>query len=321
MIFIVGITKMNNNDKLYKILRVSKDANGQNKYEIAKLNEALLKQKMRQGLRLENAALEGDRLVGTTGSLGRFITDRKVKPLVIISELVDSFNNTLGYRVADCNGNIKAVRLADLLKYAQQARAKGLVAIQNGIYVEGCGVVKPHIRSFRNGGFPIEVLNTKRPKSTYQIQNNPTKNKANTLRIEEIFNPKQIEQLKLGKAHGVNIALYANKEFTAEQMKEIREGLEAGIKAKLYADPRFTVEQMKRLKAEMIRGFDVTPYANPAYSIAQMNQIRLGLISGVDISLYANPKTSAQEMSEIRMRLEEGIWCDCEASKIDATNL
>lgn len=320
MIFIVGITKTKHGNA-YRLLRVRKDSEGKQAYEAAILSEAVLKSKMAQGLKVENARLSGTELVGTTGSLDRFTAKEGHSPFVIISELVDRYDNTLGYRVADYSGKIRAVRLADLIQHAQKAKARGLIAIQNGMYVEKSGDVKPHIRSYRASGYPKEVFGVDKPTNTYKAQNDSKANKKNTVKIEEIFTPAQIKQLKLGKEAGVNIALYANREFSAEQMRQIREGLQAGIKAKLYADPKFSLGQMIRLKAEMMVGIDVTPYANPAYTIAQMTQIKLGMLSGVDYTLYANPKTTAEEMSEIRMRLEAGIWCDCEASKISADSL
>lgn len=321
MIFIVGITKTSNSDQLYRLLLVKKGDDGKPKYEMADVTDGALKAKMAQGMQIENAALVGNRLKGTTGSLDRFLVNQNPKPFVILSEIVDASGTKLGYRIADCNGMVKAVKLDEILKFCRKIKQAGGIVFQNGIYVEKSEGVSEHIRSFKKEGYPKEVFGVRKKVNDYKSNINYADNKKNASKIEEIFNPQQIEQLKLGKQHGVDITVYANKALSAEQMCEIRKGLESKVNVKLYADPRFSVTQMKRLRAEMEAGYDVSPWANPAYSIAQMTQIKLGVLAGIDISLYANPKTTAEEMSEIRMRLEAGIWCDCEASKIDPSKL
>ncbi len=317
MIIVVGVNKTGNNTT-YNVLVSSKG-----KYEIAEVPEHVLKDKLQRGMKVNNVELKGSEIVGTTGSIERFNNKNGFRPFVILSRLVDSQDNTLGYRISDYKGVVKAIKLADILAYAEKVKNNGLAAIQNAIYVEKAETTKAFIKSFNTEGFPKEVIAIKQQNNNYRhtVKVSYPENKKNISKISEIFNPKQIEQLKMGKANGVNIALYANKSFSAEQMQQIREGLEKKIKARLYADPKFSVVQMSRLKLDMIAGIDVSDYANPVYSNGQMTQLKLGKLSGVDISLYANPKTSIQEMSEIRTRLEMGIWCDCEASKVNPDNI
>lgn len=316
-VFIVNMSKQ---DKLYRIVVAKKNKETKKvEYGVAELTEAMLKDKMMRGLRVENAGLKNGVIVGTTGSLDRFLESNRFKPVVIMVELIDSRDKTLGYRISDSQGRVKNVRAEVLIDNARAAKQRGLIAIQNGAFVSQQGV-KEHIRSFSSTGYPKEIIAYRNKKPI----NNGIKygeNKKNIQKIKEIFNKEQIQQLLIGKERGVNIKVYANPKYSAKQMEQIRLGLQQKVNVRLFLDPEFSALQMNRLRAEIAHGFDVSSYANPKYSIAQMAQIRLGVLAGVDISLYANPDTKANEMEEIRIRLENGIWCDCESSKLDPNKI
>lgn len=95
------------------------------------------------------------------------------------------------------------------------------------------------------------------------------------------FTPYQLDEIKLGLEHGVDVSQYTNKAYLAIQMRQIRFGLE---------------EQL-----------DVSWYAGRSFDWFQMEEIRLGLKSGVDVSCYAKENIHYDAMREIRKGLEDGI--------------
>ncbi len=95
------------------------------------------------------------------------------------------------------------------------------------------------------------------------------------------FSPYQLEEIKLGLEHGVDVTQYTNKDYIAIQMRQIRLGLEENL--------------------------DVSWYAGKNYDWFQMEEIRKGLESGVDVSCYAKEKFSYDVMREIRKGLEDNI--------------
>lgn len=95
------------------------------------------------------------------------------------------------------------------------------------------------------------------------------------------FSNDQLNELKLGLEHEVNVEAYADKEYFAVQMRQIRFGLEEGL--------------------------DVSLYNSHQYDWFQMEEIRKGLKDGIDASIYADPKFSYEVMRELRKALKDGI--------------
>lgn len=56
----------------------------------------------------------------------------------------------------------------------------------------------------------------------------------------------QMEQVRLGLEHGVNILDHCNSSYDYNQMKEIRLGLEAGIDVSSYCDPMLHYSDMEQ---------------------------------------------------------------------------
>ena len=194
------------------------------------------------------------------------------------------------------------------MEYCRKVSNAGEVPIQNGQYVQESGGRQSFIRAYPGGEYIKEVVVRRRSKHVKPANVDQQRNEKAISRIEELFTPEQIKQLKLGKMNGVDIKVYGNNKLSAEQMEVIRKGLEDGINAKLYADPAYSVDAMRILRADMKYGVDVSYYLNPEYSAEQLSELANGFISGVDVSVYADPKIPPQEMAEIRMRLENGIW-------------
>ena len=65
-----------------------------------------------------------------------------------------------------------------------------------------------------------------------------------------MFDWEQMEQLRLGLEHDVDVSVYANPKFSDWQMEEIREGLESGVDASTYADPEFIQREIMQAEQD-----------------------------------------------------------------------
>lgn len=312
---IVGI-QTNGNQKLYRVITFNKVDSGE--YRKHMVGEAELVNLLGYGsLKLLNATLENGKIKGLTGDLGRFTSNKEHAPMVILSEIVAE-DRILGYRMAGFDGVVKTVRIKDVLAYCSRVSGAG-VPIQNAMYVPESNNQKAHIRAYPGQVFYRETLERKRAPIAQPAAVNTKENERQVSRIEEIFNPAQIEQLKLGKAHGVNIKVFGNNKLSAEQMQELRLALEDKIDAKLFADPAFSVKTMKALRINAKYGVDLQFFINPKFSAEQIAELSTGYLSGVDISKYADPKLSVKQMAKERIALENKIWREVKAveSKLD----
>lgn len=300
--FIVGIDK-DKNRTLYRLVFIG--GNGANFRRQMATEQDLIKALASKKVHLLNATLENGKLKGTTGDLKRF-NNGKNKPFVVISE-IKAGDKVLGYKVANYNGAVTNVKLADLMSYCEKTTKAGGVPVQNCMYVGDKDGQRAHLRSYPGYTLPVEKIerkksaNAKKPETVDKATN--AKNK-----LETIFTKEQIKQLQLGKKNNVNIKIYANPKLSAEQMEVIRKALESGLHGEWIADPAYKVEVMKYLVADMKYGVDVSYYLNPEYSLEQLRELGSGFIAGVDVSKYADPSMSVDEMVRIREELEREVW-------------
>ena len=103
------------------------------------------------------------------------------------------------------------------------------------------------------------------------------------------------------------ISDYRKQNFVNDQIEEIRQGLEHGIDVTTYADREYFAVQMRQIRFGLEEGLDVSLYNSRQYDWFQMEEIRLGLKSGVDASVYADPKYTFEVMRELRKSLEDNI--------------
>lgn len=278
--------------------------------------------------RILNATVVKDRIKGTTGSLTRFGPNT----LVVISQIVLEGHGVIGYKVVDFNGNIKNVKLKDLLAYCNEVVKKGGIPLQNAVYVPATENTRDHIRSFENGDFIVELIKMRKVNvpNVGKVEEKAAgkegevkeagkkedglNRKDKVKMLEEMYTKEQLKELQLGKEHGVNIKVYSNPRFTPEQMRILREALEEGLPAKIIANPDYDSLAMRYLRADMRNGIDVRNYASPVFDAYQLHQLSLGYTAGVDITKYANPALSAMEMADIREHLESGIWKEFEVT-------
>lgn len=313
---IVGIDSANKS-KVYRMVMFEK-TNGNWQFGKQMVPEIQLVDLMaKKKVRCLNATVANNKIKGTTGDLARF--DNKVNnPLVIISELVTSDGVGIGYKVVNNEGVVKNTPSKEVLAYCARTTANGGIPIQNGMYVAETGGQKAHIRCYPGGEYIKEVIERNKSKNAKASVVDTTKNEKALTKIEELFNSKQVEQLKLGKQNGVNIKIYGNNKFSAEQMEVLRKTLEDGSKAELIADPEYSVSAMKILRADMKYGVDISYYANPGYSAEQLSELSSGYLDGVDISKYADVKINPVEMAEIRLRLVNNIFKELQVNKDDS---
>lgn len=101
------------------------------------------------------------------------------------------------------------------------------------------------------------------------------------------FDDDQMEELRLGLEHGVQVSAYAKKEYFAVQMRQIRFGLEEGLDISLYNDEKYDWFQMEEIRMGLKEGIDASIYANPKYSYEVMRELRKALKDGIHLEKYA----------------------------------
>ena len=309
---VVGIVQ-EGKQKIYRIVLYNRAEDDCQYAKKAVSEEHLIKLLSEGKLELDNAEVKDGKIKGTTGDLNRFNSSTKFHPVVILSEIVAD-GRVMGYRTATFDGTVKAVRIKDILAYCDRVNNSG-VPIQNAMYVPENGTSKAHIRAYANKPFYQETIKRKKSDVAQPAIPNTKENQKQVSKLEELFNKLQIEQLKLGKANGVDIRVFGNNKLSADQMKEIRLGLESGINARAYADPAYSASAMKALRLNAKYGVDITYFVNPKFNAEQIYELSTGFLSGVDISQYADPELSTKDMSKKRIYLETLIWKEVKADE------
>lgn len=309
---VVGIQD-EDSQKLYRVVLYNRNKDGcqYNKQIVAE--HTLLEALMSGKLVLDNVEVHNNKLKGKTGELSRFKANG-FHPMVALSEIVVD-GKTIGYRLASYEGKVTAVRLKDVLAYCARVCNMG-APIQNAMYVPESKASKAHLRTYPGQSLYQEVIERKRSEIARPAKVDKKENEKQVSRLEELFNPAQIEQLKLGKAHGVDIKIFGNNKLSANQMKELRLALENGVNAKAFADPAYSVDAMKALRINAKYGVDVTYFVNPKFNAEQIYELSTGYLSGIDITKFSDPSLSAKDMSKKRVYLESLLWNEVEAKQI-----
>lgn len=110
-----------------------------------------------------------------------------------------------------------------------------------------------------------------------------------------------------GKSISEIVSDYRKQNYVNDQIQEIKLGLEHGLDVTLYADKEYFAVQMRQIRFGLEEGLDVSLYNSKQYDWFQMEEIRLGLKSGLNACVYANPKYSYMVMRELRKSLEDNI--------------
>ena len=146
--------------------------------------------------------------------------------------------------------------------------------------------------------------------------------------VNEGYDVYQVNEIRLGIEHCVDINKYLLHEYNGDQMKQIRLGLEEKLDISFYDMIGFSSGQMEQIRLGLEEGLDVSVYADPFIDALEMEDIRhkldgkdngtslnelqsqevlLGLSSGVDVNIYADPAYDFKQMEQIRLGLEHGV--------------
>ena len=264
-----------------------------------------------RGFVMWNSAVENRKVVGKPASLNRFKENKRMPAKVILAQIVDEKGAIKGYKVAGYDGSVQNVSLRQMLAYGERMTSIGEVPVQNAIFIPATPGKKAHYKNYPDSSFISELIPVKKNENKYAekpTRVNYKENENNLNKLEEIYTKGQIEQLRLGKSHGVDIRVFANPQLSAAQMKALREALENKINVRILANPEFTPEAISWYADDIKMGLDVKQYLNSKYKLSQIAELSLAAEQGLDISQMANINYTSQQMAEIRVRMENEIW-------------
>lgn len=309
-------------DYVYGVAQATFDEEG----KLIKLNKRFVSDKglvemLKQGIVVENIKLSTDKktLAMKSGALTRL---DKCK-FVVLSRIIDQYDNIIGHTILDHNGNYKRMMTKQIVQLAEKVLAEKGIPYMNAIYVPTTEERAAHIKAYPECEFPLELYIRKARNQYAEVaETAPHKEEA----------PKA-EELKL-----------KSSKFTEAQLKEIRAGLDSGIDTRIYMDPKISAKKMQLLRLNMESGFDVRPFTNPhylyrvsedslglvlayqqvrfsmdvlqellnpEYTVDQLAELQSAIIKGIDISSFADPKLTPEQMIEAKRKVQ-GIWVDYE---------
>lgn len=117
---------------------------------------------------------------------------------------------------------------------------------------------------------------------------------------EENYDDMQLQEIRLGVEHNVNVSHYANENFLFLQMREIRIGLEAGVDVSVYAKEVYDWFQMAEIRQGLQQKLEVSIYANPDLHYLVMRVIRKGLKDGINLLPYVEKGYQTPILQQIR---------------------
>lgn len=310
---VVGIDKIGN-VKGYRVVTAFINQTGPGKFdwkfECRMSSEDEVKNSLMQGQKWLNIEYKNG-IKGSTGALSRFETGKN-KPFIIISQLIDSTKRLLGYKVANYDGKVKNITLKEMIAYGLRLDSAGEIPVQNAMFVNGQdGSKRAYFKTYPGHKFITEIIEVqKNPNAQKPVRVGVQKNEKALRKLDEIFSPEQIKQLKLGKKEGLDIRLYANPSLSPAQMEVLRMGLQRKVNIKPFASPEYSPELMRGYIYDSQEGIDIRRYLNPKYNVSQLLEVGLAASEGLDISKLSSEKIPASEMAEIRERLESKLWND-----------
>lgn len=308
IVAIVDIIDAKEQGKVFKLVASNKNQDGTYDYRRVQKTEQNLAADLSIGkYKLINGALDLNKIKAIAGDFNRF-NNGVQKPLVIVAELVDHRAITLGYKVANCNGDVASMALKSILEYCEEMTVKGGIPIQNGIYVPAKEGQRAFIRCYPNAVYSKEIHARKTSQHVKPVYIDKRQGEKNVSKLEEMFNKEQIKQLQLGKKNGMDIRIIGNNKLSAEQMEVIRICEENGLHGRQFADPAYGLELMHFFQAELFSGGDIRAILNPRYNVGQALEISIANELGLDTSDMDDPSIDTKEMYERRIRLANGMW-------------
>lgn len=308
--FLIGIEESKTGERAYRVVLadiVNKETEKEYswKFKCQRVSEQGLIE-LRNKINITNVDIIGGKIKGKGASLERF----KGRPLVILSQLVNTEGRIVGYKVADFSGKVSNLRVRDLVEHGIKCHNRDEVPVQNAIFVADVDDKRPHYKSYPGNPF-IEELAIRTTKNPY-VENRTINTRANekTLmsKLEDIYTPEQLEQLRKGKQHGVQIKIYADPKLNYRQMMALRQGLEKGLNVRPYAHPDYSYDVMQFYNLRLSFKRDIKPYLNSKYNLQQLAELALASEEGLDISQMADPELPVIKMAERRIRMENNVF-------------
>lgn len=262
------------------------------------------------GIEFINVQTKNDRVIGRGAALNRF-SNQKAVVIGVMTINGAKGDKVIGYRIVTRDGTIRAMKLADVIKHADNAAADGIALFQNAIYVPGkSNTQTAFLRAYTEGDFIVERhIYTTKAKQVVDVQNVQTDlgGKAKTTKsINEIYTEAQLKELRIGKKEGLPIRIYANPKLQAKQMAKLRMALEKRINPQRFASPQYSPEKMQFFTVQLLRKNRINEYLNPEYDYSQLIRLAQAVELGLDVQRIKDPKMTAQEMDDeiIHMELE-----------------
>lgn len=311
---LVGIDTTPDRQKAYRVVTATadkKDTAFNWNFTCHMENEESVISSFKNGGKWLNVKVAAGKVVGLSASLDRF--NQSHRPYVIISEISTDQGRTLGYKIVRYDGFVQNIQLRQLIAFGEKMADLKLVPIQNAIFVPADKDRAAHYKSYPNTPFINETIHIEKNKYAEKSTTNTRGNEGNINKLEQIFNKDQIQQLALGKKHGLEmqrLKLFANPALSADQMKALREAIEMGSNVRPFASPEYSSELMAMYGVYDGLGFKIKEFLNPKYNAAQLGEVALAWEAGVDLSKLSDPSKSADEMFTLRKELSGAEWSD-----------
>lgn len=145
-------------------------------------------------------------------------------------------------------------------------------------------------------------------KGTYYVDNYWLEKGYDIRKYCKNCNLGQLEEIRLGLEHGIDVSIYANPKYSFTKMAELRKGLEHGLDITKYLDVQFTTAQMLEIRVGLEDGLDVSLYNALNYSSLYMKVIRLGLKQGLDLRTVVGQGYTSNEYQQIIKSLQRGSF-------------
>lgn len=314
---VFNMTTNQNGEKLFAVLKYKYSVvNGEPKWDAAHytMNEKTLINAI-TGTQIDfiNVAVKDGRIVGKGAQLDRF---KKIgnAQIVIGVMTMNASNRTkvIGYRVVFSTGMMKAVKIQDVVKYAEQAQRTGTIPFQNAMFIPAkSDGTTAFLRAYNDGDFiPEQHIYTAKAKQVVDnreaVEEFGGKKQAESKKLSDIYTKEQLAVLKKGKAQSLPIRIYANPKLQAEQMEALRSALEKRINPQRYAHPDYQAQKMRFLTVQLMKHNRINEYLNPKYQFEQLVRLQSAVELGLDVKRIQKPSMTVTEMDDeiLHMQLE-----------------
>lgn len=232
----------------------------------------------------------------------------KITPMLLVGIVTSNYSASqrpVAYRVWTYESGLIGLYAEEVVRYAAAAQKAGRIPFQNAMYIPGRVGQMGFFRPYNDGDFIVEDIRYETKKSL-TVKPVPVEKAAEDAdkQPKNLFNRQQMEQLRLGREHDVDIKQYANPAFNANQMEALRLQLERGINPQRFRNPCYQAQKMRFFTQQLIANRRITELLNPAYTYPQMQRISYAMSRGLDISKIQNPKMSIGQMDDEIIHME-----------------